>query len=139
MKVESLVIANYATTDKWLLRVEGGGWEHCKPQILPTTVRGYVAGIFTLDRDELGTTPAVLVEIGDKNGHVEEFKASTIVNGMRPAATPGVPSRVPFAIPFTTVARAPTVMKVRLLNEGDELATTSFAVLDPVPDAPTGL
>jgi hypothetical protein len=139
MKVESILVANYATTDKWLLVIEGGGWEHCKPQLLPTTVKGYVAGIFTLDREELGSTPAVILEITDEQGHVEGFKASTIVNGMRPATTPGVPCRVPFAIPFTTVAHAPTVVNVRLASDGSELATTSFAVLDPVPDAPTDL
>ena len=139
MKVESLLIANYAATEKWLLTIEGGGWEHCSPQLLPTTIKGYVAGVFALDREELGSTPAVILEIGDREGNVEGFKASTIVNGMRPAAAYGVPSRVPFAIPFMTVAHAPTIVTVRLILESSELATTSFAVLDPVPDIPGDL
>jgi hypothetical protein len=139
MKVEALLIANKATTDRWLLTIEGGGWEYCTPRFLPGTIGGYVAGVFALSTDELGSTPEVVLELTDKAGHIEGFRASMVVNGVRPIPPQGVPCRVPFAVAFTTIARAPTVVDVRLVHDGNELATATFAVLDPVPDTPPDL
>lgn len=139
MKVEAMLIANKAATDKWLLTIEGGGWEYCNPRFLPGTIGGFVAGLFALSSDELGTTPEVVLEITDAAGHVDGFRASMVVNGVRPVPPQGVPCRVPFAIGFTTIARAPTVVNARLLHDGAELATAAFAVQDPVPDTPPDL
>jgi len=136
VKVEVLMIANSATAEGSLLNVQGGGWEHCSPAMIPCTVGGHVAGIVALDEDELGQTPALNIAITDADGHDMGFSASMIVSGIRPATTVGVPVRVPFAVPFTVAVLRSMVVKVAALQGGAELAAVTFLVRDPVPDAP---
>lgn len=136
VKVEALLLANRAAVDGWLLAVEGGGWENYTPAFFPATVAGYVAGVFALDPSEIGSTPAVVLEINDSAGQLEGLRESIIANGVRPATAAGVPCRVAFAIPFMTVAKGPTVVKVRLSDEhGADLAEITFEVRSPVPDS----
>lgn len=136
MKIEVLMVANAASVSGSLLHVQGGGWEHCSYPLLPATVSGALAGIATLDDDEIGKTPALKIAITDADGHDMGFAASMIVSGIRPPTVAGVPLRVPFAVPFMFVAVRSTVIKVAVMHEGAELAAVTFLVRDPVPDAP---
>jgi len=134
MKLEALLFATTASADGWLLAVEGGGWEHIKYDFLPGTAAGYVAGMLTLDDAELGELTEVAVEVFDDSGQVEEFRASMIANGNRPNTVEGAPVRVPFAVPFMTVVRGPTVMKARLLLGDEELGLIACSVQTTTPD-----
>jgi hypothetical protein len=136
VKIEVLMIANSAATEGSLLNVQGGGWEHCSPPMIPCTIGAYVAGIATLDDEELGQTPALNIATTDADGHDLGFAASMIISGIRPATVAGVPARVPFAIPFTVAVLRPTIVKVAALQGGAELAAVTFLVRDPIPDAP---
>lgn len=136
MNTEVLLVANAAEVQNSLLHIRGGGWESYTPGLLPGTVRGSIAGIVTLSPEELGTTPAVTFSASDAEGHVDGFSASMIIDGMRPTATAGVPCRIPFEVPFATVVREPTVVKITMSHDGAELAAVTFAVLSPIPDAP---
>ena len=134
MKLEALLFADVANADGWLLTVERGGWEHIKYDFMPGTAVGYVAGIFTLDDAELGELTEVALEIFDDSGQVEGFRASMIASGNRPNTVAGVPVRLPFAIPFMTVVRGPTVMKARLLLGDEELGLIACSVQTTTPD-----
>lgn len=136
MKIEVLLIANAAGLDGGLLHVQGGGWEHCSPSMLPATISGAAAGIATLDDEEIGNTPALNIAITDADGHDMGFAASMIISGIRPKTVAGVPVRVPFAVPFMFVATGSAVIKVAVAQEGAELAAVTFLVRDPVPDTP---
>jgi hypothetical protein len=134
MKLEALLFANDASDDGWLLAVEGGGWEHITYDFLPGTAVGYVAGILTLDDAELGELTEIAVEIFDDDGQVERFRATMTANGNRPNTVEGVPVRLPFAMPFMTVVRGPTVMKARLMLGDEELGLIACSVQTTTPD-----
>ena len=136
MNIEVLMVANGASVENSLLSVQGGGWEHYNPLFFPWTVRGAVAGIGTLEPSEVGSISIVDVEVSDQHGHVVQSVGSMTIDASRPAAKAGVPMRFPFFAPLMFVVTAPTVVKVALSSEGAELAAVTFAVHDPVPDAP---
>jgi hypothetical protein len=136
MRVEAIMFANVAAVDRALLAVQGGGWEHYDCAMFPATIGGYVAGILTFGEDQHGSLPEVFLDIFDDSGQVEGSRASMIAMGTRPETTQGVPYRLPFAIPFMTIARGPTVVNARLSEGSDELAVLAFAVRGGVPDAP---
>jgi hypothetical protein len=135
VKIEVLLVANKAEVAGALLNVEGGGWEHYNVPFFPWTLRGAVAGIVVFEGVEIGSTPELGVDMTDQAGQVEGFHASMVASAVRPMTTAGVPMRLPFAIPFSTVVRGPTTVKITLsgLAEGTAIA---FSVPDPVPDAP---
>ena len=136
MKVEVLLVANSAKTEKGLLYVEGGGWEHYSAPFFPFTVRGALCGILTFEPSEIGSTPIVILDINDQLGQVEGSRASITVITDRPPATPGVPTRIPFWLPFSSVVTGPTVVSATLSQDGQVLGSVAFAVKDPVPDTP---
>jgi hypothetical protein len=136
VKIEVLMIANAASTENSLLNIQGGGWEHFSPPMFPWTLGGAVAGIATLEDDDMGTTPALNIAITDAAGQDMGFSASMIISGIRPHTAAGVPVRVPFAVPFTFAAFHSTVVKVAAIHDGAELAAVTFLIRDPVPDAP---
>jgi hypothetical protein len=135
VKVEVLMIASSATVDG-RLNVQGGGWEHYVPVMLPCTVSGHLAGIATLDDAELGQTPTLSMVITDADGRDMGCSASMIISGIRPATAAGVPVRVPFAAPFTVAVPRSMVLKVTAVHGGSELAAVTFHVRDPVQDTP---
>jgi hypothetical protein len=135
LNVEAILFANRAAVEDWLLAVDGGGWEYYRCPFFPATVSGYVAGILTLDDSQHGELPAVFLEIFDESGQVEGSRLSMIASGTRPTTTAGVPYRVPFAIPFMTVAKGPTVMKARLSDDQGVLAVIAAALQAMTPDA----
>ena len=136
MNVEAVMFANRAAIEGSMLTVKGAGWEHFDVRFFPSTVRGFVAGVLTIDADQHGQLLPVVLEVFDDEGHVERTRASMVAIGTRPATVPGVPYRMPFAIAFTTVVRAQTVVKARLHADEGELAVISFAVRGGAPDAP---
>lgn len=138
MQIEVLLVANQAVVENGLLSVAGGGWETFTPAMFPATLRGVIAGIVTLSDGEIGDGHAVSFSMTDPDGHVAGTSGSMIISGIRPRTRPGVPVRVPFDIPFSTVVSAPTVVKVGITQGTTELAAVTFAVLDPIPDSPTG-
>jgi hypothetical protein len=139
VKIELLMVANAAEEKDSLLNIQGGGWEFCTLPMLPINLAGAIAGIATLDTDELGEAQVAQISVTDIDGHDPGFSASMVVSGIRPTTVPGVPVRIPFAIPFRFPALRPTVVKVSVWHEGAELAATTFAIRDPVPDAPPQL
>jgi hypothetical protein len=139
VEIEVLMVAKAAGVDGSLLHVQGAGWEHWSSPMFPATVSGAVAGIATLDDEEIGHTPALNIAITDADGHDMGFAASMIISGIRPKTVAGVPVRVPFAVPFMFVATRSTVIKVAVVHEGAELAAITFLIRDPVPDTPPPL
>ena len=136
MKVEVLMIASSAAAEGSLLNVQGGGWEHFSPVMMPCTVGGYVAGIATLDDKEMGQAPTLNITIADADGRKLGFAASVIISGIRPGTAAGVPVRMAFAVPFTVAVPRSMLVKVAALQEGAELAAVTFFVRDPVSDTP---
>jgi hypothetical protein len=136
MNVEAILFASRAASDNWMLAVEGGAWEYVEWDFLPGTVSAYVAGVLTLDDDEHGSMTTVVLDLFDDAGSVEPSRVSITANGSRPKAVEGVPTRIPFAIPFTTVVNAPTVMKARLSVGEDVLAVIACELRTRTPDAP---
>ena len=136
MQIETLLMANVAGIENGLLSAEGAGWEHYVPAFLPCTVRGAVCGVATLDESELGSTPALKFRASAQDGQSLGWSASMTIDGVRVRAPEGVPTRVPFVVTLTAVVRNPTVITITLTSDSEELAATSFAVRDPVPDAP---
>jgi hypothetical protein len=134
MRVEAILFANRATVDNWLLAIEGGGWEYTEYSFLPSTVVGCVAGVLALDEGEHGELSEVILDVFDDSGQVEGSRASTIAIGTRPKTVEGVPYRSPFAMPFMTVVRGPTVMKARLTTAGHELALITCEIRSSTPD-----
>ena len=65
MDIEVLMPANKASADG-LLSVEGGGWEHTAPQMLPITIGGYVAGIATFTPGEIDKNPVMTITVNDR-------------------------------------------------------------------------
>ncbi len=136
MHVEAVMFANRAAVNGGLLAVKGAGWEHYDLALFPGTVKGFVAGILTIDSDQHGSLLPVVLEVFDDDGHVDGSRASMIAIGTRPSTAPGVPYRMPFAMAFMTVVTAPTVVRARLRAGEGELAVISFAVRGGAPDAP---
>jgi hypothetical protein len=136
VNVEAAMFANRAAIEGSMLTVKGGGWEHFDVQLFPATVRGFVAGVLTIDAEQHGQLLPVVLELYDEEGHLERTRASLVAIGTRPATVPGVPYRMPFSLPFVSVVRAPTVVKARLHAQEGELAVISFAVRGGTPDAP---
>lgn len=132
------MVANAAERKNGLLDVTGGGWEHCKPSMLPANIGGAIAGIFVLDDVELGTTPAVTIEACTPGGSGMGWSASMIVSGIRSPSPDGVPVRIPFAVPFAFAVMKPMVTEFRIKSGDNQIGALSFAVLDPVPDSPGG-
>jgi hypothetical protein len=130
------MFANRAAVSGGLLSVKGAGWEHYDVALFPGTVRGFVAGILTIDADQHGSLLPVVLEVFDDEGRVDGSRSSMVAIGTRPATAPGVPYRMPFAMAFTTVVRAPALVRARLLAEEGELAVIAFAVRGGAPDAP---
>lgn len=130
------MFANRAVIEGSMLTVKGAGWEHFDVQMYPATVRGYVAGVLTIDADQHGQLLPVVLELFDDDGHVEPTRASMVAIGTRPKTVPGVPYRMPFSIAFQSVVRAATVVKARLHAQEGELALITFAVRGGAPDAP---
>ncbi len=138
MKLEALLVANTAGTDHGLLTIRGGGWEHVRPAMLPTTIRGSLAGLLALSREELGTSPFVSFSVTDDDGMVDPSSGSMIVNAVRAAPPDGVDPRIAFDWPFAIAVRGPTLVRISMSTEAGELGSATFAVLDPVPDTPAG-
>lgn len=136
MKIEVLMVANSASTEDGLLSIQGGGWEHCTLPMLPANFRAAIAGIATLEPDELGEAQIIQISAKAQDGHDPGFAGSMIISGIRPTTVPGVPVRVPFAVPLIFPALRPTVVKVSVTQDDAELAAVTFAIRDPVPDAP---
>lgn len=136
MDIEVLMVANKATADG-LLSVDGAGWEHTTPQMLPITIGGYVAGIATFTPDEIDKNPVMTITVKDrKNPENPGFSASILIYGARPPTAPGVPIRQPFAVQFVVPAFRPCVLTASVGDGNKELSNVTFAVRDPIPDTP---
>jgi hypothetical protein len=140
MKVEALLVANGASIENSLLNVAGAGWEHFQAPLLPFTVRGALCGIMTMDNQELGSVQVMRIEVNDEKGRVEPSVGTMTIDASRgPTSDESVPMRFPFFAPLMFVVRGATIVKATLSSDGEELATTSFVVKEPVPDTlPSG-
>ncbi|MGH2719035.1 MAG: DUF6941 family protein [Actinomycetota bacterium] len=130
MKLEVLMMANSASLESGLLNVQGVGWEFIRYDFFPAQLRGAVCGIITLDPEEIGTIHVIEVTAKDEGGIDLGWRASMTVPGDRPRTKRGVPIRQTFAVPLAAVLGAPTVVRVALECEGDELGAVTFEVQD---------
>jgi len=136
MNIEVLMMANKASAEG-LLSVEGAGWEHATPQMLPITIGGYVAGIATFTADEIDKNPVMTITIKDREDPENPgFSASILIYGARPPTAPGVPIRETFAVPFRIPVFRPCVLTASVGDGNKELSSVTFAVRDPIPDTP---
>jgi hypothetical protein len=130
MRAEAVLFANQASIDDWALEVEGASWDIVRFDTFPATLSGYIAGILALEGPHVEEAPEVVVEVFDDAGAVAGSLSSMLARWTEEQPLPeGVPRRVPFAVPFMTVVKGPTVLKARLLTEGEQFAFISCAVL----------
>jgi hypothetical protein len=136
MKIESFMLADSAEVDGWLVNIKGAGWTHyaCN-EPFPSVVRGSIAGIATLEEDELERDKMLEFRIFTANDTPElafktdmTYKATTRV--MR---IPGVPELMPIAVPFEFGIEDSRVMCAVVSQNGKDLASATFIVWDFPP------
>jgi hypothetical protein len=102
--------------------------------LFPANCGGAIAGVATLEPDEVGTTPAMSFSIRAISGGDSLLMGSMIISAIRPPAPEGIPTRFPFVVPFTIPVTGPATMSVGLDHDGKTIGEVRFAVLGPVPD-----
>jgi hypothetical protein len=129
MKVEVFMVANSAEHDGWLLNVAGAGWEHYTCTAFPCEVRGALAGIVTLESADFGVDHRLdfKIEAAD-DGDIGFLTDNTYHVAKRGAAAEGVPSRMPFAVPFGFRIEGPRVMRAVVLKGDVDLGEVTFKV-----------
>jgi len=101
MKVEVFMVANSAKHNGWLLNIVGAGWEHYICTAFPCEVRGALAGIMILEDADFGIDHQLhfKIEAAD-DADIGFLTDNTYHVAKRGPAAEGVPSRMPFAVPF---------------------------------------
>jgi hypothetical protein len=136
VQIPVLMVANTASVDEHgMLNVQVGGWEHTSPLAAPFTLSCSIAGIAVLDESEWGTSQLLDLTVGDLAETNPRFTASVVISGIREAPVPGVPMRMSFAVPFTFPVLGSTVVRVRALHQGTELASWTFQIRTAINDA----
>lgn len=139
MRIESALVANAAEAVNGLLNVAGAGWENYDVGLFPGTFNGVVCGILTVDASE-GAEPVgqLYVTIGDDGGQLEAATASGAVALVRPTIIQDSPGRIPFVVPFSTIAKGPTTAKISLTGLENDVEIRVI-IRDTVPDDASGL
>jgi len=129
MRLEVIMLANSAKSNGWLLDIEGAGWEHYNCQSFPCRVNGALTGVVVLEDSDLGSDQQLYFKIENTNNEDIVFLTDNTyhVAGRGPAVA-GVPSRVPFAVPFFFDAVAPAVMRAVVIKGDDDLGEVTFAI-----------
>ncbi len=129
MKVEVLMAANSAKHDGWLLDVSGAGWEYYTCPTFPYEVRGALAGIVILEDSDLGMDHQLHFKIeAVDDGDIGFLTDNTYHVAKRGPAAEGIPSRMPFAVPFSFRIEAPRVMRAVVLKGDVDLGEVTFKV-----------
>lgn len=128
MKIEAILWANAAMVDaNALLNVEGGSWRYVERDFFPTTLAGNVCGVVLVDDEDFGSLVTVTLDVFDDSGQVDGSSGSMIFDCREVSEEMSV-SRLPFAFPFMTVIREPTLLKAKVVSNGSELAGLSVIV-----------
>ena len=129
MMLEALMLANSATINGWLLDIIGGGWEHYQCSAFPCTVSGAITGTVILEEGDLGSDVQLHFKIETaSDGDIVFLTDYTFHVAGRGAAVAGVPSRLPFAIPFSFDTQGAQVMRAVVIHDVDDLGEVAFAI-----------
>jgi hypothetical protein len=128
MKIEAILFANAAmVNENGLLVVDGGGWRYVELPEFPMAVGGSICGVVGLEAEDFGLVHALALRTFDEAGQVDGSAGSIMMDARSASAEMSSP-RLPFAIPFATVIREPTVLKASVTSNGGELAGLSVVV-----------
>jgi hypothetical protein len=128
VKIEAILLANAAAVNEHgLLVVDGGGWRYIEVEEFPGGVGGSVCGVVELEPDDFGSVHAVALQVFDDAGQVDGSSGSMVMDAREVSAEMSSP-RLPFAIPFMSVLRGPTVLNAKVTSNGGELAGLSVIV-----------
>lgn len=128
VKIEAILWANAAVVDaNALLNVEGASWRYVERDFFPATLSGNVCGVVLVEDEDFGSLVTVSLEVFDDSGQVDGSAGSMIFDCREVSAEMSV-SRLPFAFPFMTVIREPTLLKARVVSNGGELAGLAVIV-----------
>ena len=128
MRVEAILLANAAVVDaNGLLSVEGGGWRFVERDDFPTTLAGSVCGVVAVEDEDFGSIHTISMEVFDDAGQVDRSAGSMIMDARQASAEMSI-ARLPFAFPFMTVVREPTLLKAKVVSKGGEPAALSVIV-----------
>ena len=135
MKVEVFIVANSAKHNGWLLDIVGAGWEYYTCAAFPCEIRGALAGIMILEDADFGIDHRLhfKIEAAD-DADIGFLTDKTYHVAKRGPAAEGVPSRMPFAVPFNFGIAGPRVMRAVVLKGDVDLGEVTFKVREP-PDA----
>src|SRR3954447_13070657 len=110
-----------------LLLVEGGAWRYVEFESFPAAIRGNVCGVVSLEATDFGSVHTISLEVLDDSGQVDVSRGSILFDAREESTEMSSP-RLPFAIPFATVAREPTLLKASVTSNGGELGGLSVIV-----------
>jgi hypothetical protein len=136
MRLEAILVANGAEIVNGLLNVAGAGWETYTSGLFPNNLAGVVCGVFVLEAADFESQPTFAIRGSDPHGQLDRFEAAGIVDTSRPQAQGGGASRIPFAVPFSTVVRGPTIATIEFSADGKILAELSVSIMSAIPDIP---
>ena len=129
MKLEAIMLANSAKHNGWLLNIEGAGWEHYNCPSFPCQVRGAFVGVAILEDSDLGSDQQMHFKIENADdGDIVFLTDNTYDVAERGPTGAGVPSRLPFAVPFYFDVVGPRVMRAVVIKGDDDLGEVAFAV-----------
>lgn len=128
MQIEAILLANAAMVDEnALLRVEGAAWRYVERDFFPTTLAGNICGVILVEDNDFGSVHTLSLSVLDDSGHVDGTDGSMTIDSREESREMSIP-RLPFAFPFVTVVRAPTVLKAIVRSNGGELAALEVLV-----------
>lgn len=129
MRLETVMLANSARHNGLLLDIDGAGWEHYDCPSFPCRVQGALAGIVILEDSDLGSDQQLHFKIESADdGDIVFLTDNTYHLASRGAAIEGVPSRMPFAVPFNFDSVRPRIMRAVIIKDNDDLGEILFAV-----------
>jgi uncharacterized protein DUF6941 len=132
MRLEAVLLANYAEQQGPLLTVVGGGWEHTRMKQIPGIATVYLCGILARYPDDMADTTTLELLLYDPSDALiveGEMRFGTLHMG----TAEGVPARAPFAAKFDFEVDEAGVFRFVIARDGREVSSLPFEVQHP-PD-----
>ena len=136
MILETLILANAASinAETGLLDVQGIGWQYFEPAAYPASIMGTICGTVLVEDGDYGDQHELTLEVSDDDGHVVRTVGALSFDCTERSERMTV-GRLVFHWPFTTVVRAPTVVRASVTMGGQQLGSVEFIARAPSGDA----